>query len=666
MVKFYRFVFLFFVLISLFDCRTTTKEKRDVGIYKIPPIERNDSLITWFSTQENFNSDEFIPKFHENFAKLQSANNWEKAAELLFYAGESMYVNRKSEAIMINTYTQFLQQHKSDISDIFRSGLMLNLGILYYYNSNIDSSISLLTKTTQIPHHDYHTLVNISTAHNELAYNYTELGKLDKALFSTFQALDGYTKLSDTLGMGGAYDAISKVYIALEDYNNAEKYIDKAVEILRSGLYFSSIFEVYAGKLELYQLTDNPKLYPFVDTLYSFYEKQDFQNDFYKITAYGWKASKYLEEKNTKEAGKLIAETLPIFDSSKEKFLFGKYIETVSKYEKLMGRQVIDSKVYRNGLVEYKSSKNIIGQLACYGGLIDEALRVNDYKNAYLYSQEFNHLEDSLSSKSLIIKTKELDRKYQTEKKEQQIILQKTELTQKNAYIALLVAILGGILITAFALYLWNRQKKLKQEKENTMNFTKQLLQSTEEERKRIAGDLHDSISHELLNLKSIFTQDISVVNSKIDTIINDIRGISRNLHPVMFDKIGLIPNVEQLLERVQNQSNFFVSTELKYLGFLTSEDELQIYRIIQEALTNIIKYAKAHAAKISIIEEPNQLHIEIKDNGGGFNVKDTLKSQKAFGLHNIIERSRIIGGITDISSTNEGTIVSVKIDKKS
>ncbi|MBP8156709.1 MAG: hypothetical protein KAX81_06745, partial [Leadbetterella sp.] len=136
--------------------------------------------------------------------------------------------------------------------------------------------------------------------------------------------------------------------------------------------------------------------------------------------------------------------------------------------------------------------------------------------------------------------------------------------------------------------------------------------------------------------------------------------------HPVMFDKIGLIPNVEQLLERVQNQNNFFVSAELKYSGFLTSADELQIYRIIQEALTNIIKYAKAHAAKISIIDDSSQLLIEIKDNGVGFNVKETLNSQKAFGLHNIIERSRIIGGIAHIGSNSEGTTVSIKIDKKS
>jgi len=219
--------------------------------------------------------------------------------------------------------------------------------------------------------------------------------------------------------------------------------------------------------------------------------------------------------------------------------------------------------------------------------------------------------------------------------------------------------------IAIFAFYLWNRQKKLKQEKENSMNFTKQLLQNTEEERKRIAGDLHDSISHELLNLKSIFTQDISVVNSKIDTIINDIRGISRNLHPVMFDKIGLEPNIEALVERVQSHNNFFTSTDIQYSGSLSSADELQVYRIIQEALTNIIKYSKAHAAKITILEKSTSIKIEIKDNGRGFNVKETMNSSKAFGLHNIIERSRIIGGEASILSNAEGTTISTIIPKE-
>lgn len=224
----------------------------------------------------------------------------------------------------------------------------------------------------------------------------------------------------------------------------------------------------------------------------------------------------------------------------------------------------------------------------------------------------------------------------------------------------LVVIILGSVIF-----YLNQRQKILNQQKLNAMNFTSQLLENTEEERKRIASDLHDSISHDLLNLKNSFHQDFSLVGTKIDSIINNIRIISRNLHPIMFDKIGLEPNIEQLVERIQEQNDFMVSTEINYKGFLSSADELQIYRILQEALTNIIKYANAHAAKITIEELDNKICIEIKDNGKGFNVKETLDNGKSFGLHNIIERSRFLGGKATIKSSEEGTIITINIPKK-
>lgn len=154
------------------------------------------------------------------------------------------------------------------------------------------------------------------------------------------------------------------------------------------------------------------------------------------------------------------------------------------------------------------------------------------------------------------------------------------------------------------------------------------------------------------------------MINTKIDQIINDVRVISRNLHPVMFDKIGLEPNIEQLIERFQTQHNLMVSTEFDYHGSLSSEAELQLYRIIQEALTNIIKYAKAHAAKITLGESAEKIHLQIRDNGVGFDVAKTLSSTQAFGLHNIIERSRIIGGTTHVHSSSEGTVIDVEIAK--
>ena len=212
-----------------------------------------------------------------------------------------------------------------------------------------------------------------------------------------------------------------------------------------------------------------------------------------------------------------------------------------------------------------------------------------------------------------------------------------------------------------------NRQKqnKLKQNNLNVQRYTKQLLKKTEEERQRIARDLHDSVSHELLGLKNVADGKQVETNLKIDGIINNIRSISRNLHPIMFDKIGLKASVEQLIERTQSVNDFLVTSEIDYNGLLSNSEELQVYRIIQEALSNVIKYADAIAAKISIFERDNIVFIEIQDNGKGFNYDEVINSSKSFGLHNIIGRSIAIGGEAKITSNKNGTMVAIEIKKK-
>ena len=108
------------------------------------------------------------------------------------------------------------------------------------------------------------------------------------------------------------------------------------------------------------------------------------------------------------------------------------------------------------------------------------------------------------------------------------------------------------------------------------------------------------------------------------------------------------------------------VTADIDYANFLSNSDALQLYRIIQESLSNIIKYSDAIAAKITIVDKTDVLYIEIRDNGKGFNVSEALNGKNAFGLHNIIERSRAIGGEAKITSDENGTIITVKIKKQS
>lgn len=288
------------------------------------------------------------------------------------------------------------------------------------------------------------------------------------------------------------------------------------------------------------------------------------------------------------------------------------------------------------------------------------------YDKAFKYFTVYDSLNTIYNADGFKDKLQELEIKYETNKKEQAIYLKEQIITSNKRLIALLIIAIGTLTLM-IALYITiQRRKKLVKEKLQSQLFTKQLLNKTEEERKRIATDLHDSVNNDLLLIKSSLQKNTPLeIEPKIDLLMNNVRAISRNLHPVLFEELGLQDSVEQLVERVQEHNQFILNTEIDYRSCLTSEDELQLYRIIQEAVNNIIKYSKAEAAIITLNEYKEKLIIEIKDNGKGFNVKETLSSNKSFGLHNIIERSKAINGNATITSSNNGTIINIEIPIK-
>lgn len=243
--------------------------------------------------------------------------------------------------------------------------------------------------------------------------------------------------------------------------------------------------------------------------------------------------------------------------------------------------------------------------------------------------------------------------------------LQLKTLAQKNTLIGFLLAGIIAIVLGFTSFYLLLRQRQAKRKAALQSQFTRQLLENIEEERGRIALDLHDSISHELLGLKQHIRNGDAPppeAGDKIDGIINDIRQISRNLHPVMLDKIGLRLSLETLCEQFMQHESLFVSHEINYPAPLPKTAELQLFRIVQEALSNTHKYARAEAVKVELDSVNNGLRLVIHDNGKGFDVQKALHSGRAFGLHSILQRSKAIGGHAEIRSDQNGTTIRVDV----
>jgi two-component system, NarL family, sensor kinase len=655
----------FIAFISSFWLMNCQKKVDDgKNIYVTQPEGKLDKYCTYLKNPTHFFDTTYMRFFNKRYNQLLREGKIDSAAQVLLITGKTLNKNYNYDTAFIQTNLRFLTKYEKQIADKYYSGIYGNIGGIYYDAGKYELATVYFNKSI-IKANDNETLKNGAYSTYCLIFTHLNNGKLEQSLSSGIQSLKMYEKLKDTSFQAATYSGIACIYRYQEDYPEALKYENEGFELLKKTTDTSTILTVSLNKITLYNDIGDKRLFPFIDSTVALCKTWSQKTIYMTFAVNSWLAFKLVSQNKLAEAKIILDELKTVFPKINDEVAIDYYFNALSEYEIKIGKGSENIAYYLKRMPELKENEDYL-KLQLFNQILhDDALQKKDYKSALYYMEQVQIANDSLSNQALRIKTKELDKKYQNQQKEQKIVLQKKEIEQKNTSIALLIASILGLFLLIVANYLWQKQKILKQYRTNSMNFTKQLLENTEDERKRIASDLHDSISHELLNLKSVLTQDIRTVSGKIDTIINDIRGISRNLHPVMFDKIGLVPNIGQLVERMQNQNDFMVNTEINYKGSLSSADELQIYRIIQEALTNIIKYAEAHAAKITILEENDKIAIEIKDNGKGFHVKETLKSGNAFGLYNIIERSRVIGGEAYIQSSTEGTIININIPKK-
>jgi two-component system, NarL family, sensor kinase len=246
------------------------------------------------------------------------------------------------------------------------------------------------------------------------------------------------------------------------------------------------------------------------------------------------------------------------------------------------------------------------------------------------------------------------------------------------------ILLLGGAIIL-FVLYY---QKRMVQEKFQRqvmeIDFHKKMmeasLESQENERRRVAADLHDSIGAMLSTIRLSFltfarenkTDNNSIQESKkmIDDTIDSVRRISRDLMPSTLEKFGLSQAVKEMCERFQNTSSIsIIFDEEGTYQSLSKKKELMIFRIIQELINNALKHSGASRIKVTLNHSHN-LTVVVEDNGKGFDVQHHLQDRttgKGLGLFNIENRARVIGAEIFFESQQEkgsNTTITVPYEK--
>jgi signal transduction histidine kinase/ligand-binding sensor domain-containing protein len=210
--------------------------------------------------------------------------------------------------------------------------------------------------------------------------------------------------------------------------------------------------------------------------------------------------------------------------------------------------------------------------------------------------------------------------------------------------------------------------------------FSRQLIESQEGERKRIASELHDGLGQNLLVVKSNallgvnMAEDGSPVKEQFDGIsattsqaLEEVRKIIHNLRPYHLDRLGLKEALEFMLEQVAAVSDIRFSAEIDAVdGVFSKEAETNLYRIAQESINNIIKHSGATEAKVTLKRDGRRVQLVIEDNGKGFVAEpgtSTESRRRGFGLTGVAERARMLGGKEEIHAVpGQGTTITVTV----
>jgi|GEM_PF-1662763 len=218
------------------------------------------------------------------------------------------------------------------------------------------------------------------------------------------------------------------------------------------------------------------------------------------------------------------------------------------------------------------------------------------------------------------------------------------------------------------------RAEAVAREQQARIDYTLQLIASQEAERARIAGELHDSLGQSLSliknraqlalleqNLSAPAREQLEAISDTTAHAINEVRQISRDLHPYQLDHLGLTRALEALVDSADEASDIRFNKKLDAIDNAFSRDAAtNLYRIVQEGTTNILKYSRARNARVILERDVHDVQLTIEDDGCGF---ETGARAKGMGLKNIAERTRMLGGGLKLDSApGQGTRIKITI----
>ncbi|MBE8714427.1 tetratricopeptide repeat-containing sensor histidine kinase [Sphingobacterium hungaricum] len=493
-------------------------------------------------------------------------------------------------------------------------------------------------------------------------------------------------RISDTTLIGNNYQNVAMALMNLQEYAKADRFYDEALALLKGKrdseeqqftLFVNGARNsiqnkdfVRSRKL-LDQAQEVLKSIPFssYSPLYyavegSYWEKQQ---DFQKANSYFEKGIAAAKEQNNQD---MVATIL--FDQSAA--------FQANKQPELARQKLLDVLPY----VEQKPS--LRNKQMVYYNLATTASQLGKDKEAVQWFEKYKIIADSIFLDKAEIRTLELEKKYRTAEKENEILRidaenQQHQLALQRSRIVIGLLILASIILAMLS-FIWysslkNKKKLaaqnellLQEELRNTkqqekLNLFNAMVQGQEKERSRIARDLHDGLGGMLASVKLKLsavasknekqqedsTMDLYTIINQLDHSVNELRRVARNMMPESLLYMGLEAALRDLCNAMAH-SNLQIDFQASNMRSEYKQSFLiAVYRIVQELLTNAVKHSGASQVWVQCAETDGYFYITVEDNGLGFDAKKENVLSEGIGLSNIRNRVDILNGQLEIDA---------------
>ncbi len=618
-----------------------------------------------------------FPKVITNLSKTDSV----KVDELSKMFFDSVYTNIAKSRTYYKQIFAIAKKNKSNYS--YSKGYNF-LGIICDLQGKFDSA-KIYYKKSLYYSKIIHSKTSEASAYNNLGLIDWNEGNFSSALLNYQKALAIFEKLNKEEYVANVLSNIGEIYRDLDDSKKAEFYISKSFEIRKK---INDEYGMSVSLINLANLYHKKKQYKQAIKHYEsgIVLKRKLEDLLGIAIANTDFSVILLETGQVLKAKKVLEEALKICkqNDAESNILENAYLGLSEVHIDL--NQLEKAKMYNQDafliIGKLKDSKRLLNY---YNNEEKISLLEKDFKQAHLYLKKQDSVSKVIESVDIKKAIHLYEIKYQTEKKEKELLKSRSlaleaeaKIKKKNFQFILLFIFIFGIVLVSYLIY---RQQKLKHKQQEQEFELKTAISQIEnqnklqEQRLNISRDLHDNIGSQLTfiissvdNVKYAFDID----NKKLDDKLTNISSFAKETILELRDTIWAMNSneitFEDLESRIHNfiekakeakdeiQFSFETDAELKHTK-LTSVEGMNLYRTIQEAINNSIKYADASTISIFVKRLKNQIEITIQDNGIGF---DETTIQKGNGLKNMQKRIEDLGGSLDLFSSNSGTIITI------